>query len=83
MGARKIDVVGVPPIGCVPALRTLRGGIARDCVDTYNQASIKFNSELSMELERLATYHPGTKIVYIDVYNPLLELILHPSDYGM
>ncbi|XP_010935132.2 GDSL esterase/lipase EXL3 [Elaeis guineensis] len=82
LGPRKIGVVGVPPIGCLPAQRTLRGGIARDCVDAYNQASIKFNSELSMEVERLATYHPGAKIVYIDVYNPLLELIMHPYDYG-
>ncbi|KAG1360991.1 GDSL esterase/lipase EXL3-like [Cocos nucifera] len=82
LGARRIGVAGVPPIGCAPAQRTLKGGIARDCVDAYNQASIKFNSELSMELERLATYHAGAKIIYIDVYNPVLELILHPSDYG-
>ncbi|MCL7051171.1 hypothetical protein MKW94_009860 [Papaver nudicaule] len=38
MGARRIGVLGTPPIGCLPSQRTLAGGKARKCVKSYNQA---------------------------------------------
>ncbi|KAK1320098.1 GDSL esterase/lipase EXL1 [Acorus calamus] len=83
MGARRIGVVGVPPLGCVPMLRTLQGGINRGCVTTYNQASEEFNSALSIGLQRLNTNLPDAHIVYIDIHSTLLELIQHPSHYGV
>ena len=80
--ARTIAVLGVPPLGCVPAVRTLRGGITRECVDIYNEATLLFNTELSAELTRLAPELPGSKIIYMDVYNILLDLIMNSSHYG-
>ncbi|KAK1261570.1 GDSL esterase/lipase [Acorus gramineus] len=68
MGARRIGVVGVPPLGCVPMLRTLQGGINRGCVTTYNQASEEFNSALSIGLQRLNTDLPDARI---DLWSPL------------
>ncbi|KAJ0969920.1 hypothetical protein J5N97_022797 [Dioscorea zingiberensis] len=82
LGARKIAVVGVPPVGCVPSQRTIEGGLERHCVPLYNQAAVMFNSKLSTELDRLNKTLPGAQIVYIDIYTPLLDLIKRPFAYG-
>lgn len=82
MGARKIGVLGVPPIGCLPSQRTLAGGIERECVTLYNQASTMFNSELSVQSQRLHYMLRVSKIIYIDIYTPLLDMIFRPFAYG-
>ncbi|KAM0938716.1 putative triacylglycerol lipase [Dioscorea sansibarensis] len=75
-------VVGVPPVGCVPSQRTIEGGIERHCVPLYNQAAVMFNLKLSTELERLNKTLTGAQVVYIDIYTPLLDLIMRPFAYG-
>ncbi|KAK1295699.1 GDSL esterase/lipase [Acorus calamus] len=82
LGARKIAVAGVPPMGCVPYIRTVYGGFQRECVPLFNHLAETFNSKLSMELPKLNDSLPGSKIVYIDVYTIALDLIEHPSKYG-
>ncbi|KAJ6840043.1 uncharacterized protein M6B38_312395 [Iris pallida] len=82
LGARKIDVLGVPPIGCLPSQRTLAGGIERECVPLYNAAANMLNGELSVELQRLTSTSPGSRIRYIDIYTPLFDIISRPSAYG-
>lgn len=82
LGARKIAVAGVPPLGCVPMVRTVRGGMTRECVDIYNQASVLLNTELSAQLTTLASDLPGSLILYIDIYDILLDLIMNPTNYG-
>ncbi|KAG0474879.1 hypothetical protein HPP92_014565 [Vanilla planifolia] len=82
LGARKISVVSAPPIGCLPSQRTLAGGIERICNPTYNQAAVAFNSRLSNEMQKLNNTLPRTRILYVDLYTPLLDIILHPLKYG-
>ncbi|CAL9069169.1 unnamed protein product [Musa banksii] len=74
--------MGAPPIGCMPSQRTLAGGIERECVTLYNEAATMFNSQLSKEVQRLDSTLLGSKIVYIDIYTPLLDMILRPFAYG-
>ncbi|CAL9076221.1 unnamed protein product [Musa textilis] len=81
-GARRIAIMGAPPIGCMPSQRTLAGGIERECVTLYNEAAMMFNSQLSKEVQRLNSPLLGSKIVYIDIYTPLLDMILRPFAYG-
>lgn len=81
-GARRIGIIGAPPIGCMPSQRTLAGGIERECVTLYNEAATMFNSQLSKEVQRLDSTLLGSKIVYIDIYTPLLDMILRPFAYG-
>ncbi|CAL9782151.1 unnamed protein product [Musa acuminata subsp. burmannicoides] len=81
-GARRIAIMGAPPIGCMPSQRTLAGGIERECVTLYNEAATMFNSQLSKEVQRLDSTLLGSKIVYIDIYTPLLDMILRPFAYG-
>ncbi|KAG0473156.1 hypothetical protein HPP92_015013 [Vanilla planifolia] len=82
LGARKISVVSAPPIGCLPSQRTLAGGIERICNPTYNQAAVAFNSRLSNEMQKLNNTLPRARILYVDLYTPLLDIILHPLKYG-
>lgn len=72
---------GAPTLGCLPSTRTLAGGVNRDCAKDYNEAAQLFNSKLSAELDSLNKL-PGARMVYIDIYNPLLELIQNPNKYG-
>lgn len=82
LGARRIGITGLPPVGCLPSQRSLAGGIERECVPLYNQAAKTLNSELQMEIQRLNRTLAGSTIVYIDMYTPLLDMILRPSAYG-
>lgn len=82
LGARRIGVFSAPPIGCVPSQRTLAGGFARVCAEPYNQAALLFNSKLSDKLDTLTTTLLDSRIVYIDIYSPLLDLIQYPQKYG-
>ncbi|KAK3231871.1 hypothetical protein Dsin_003752 [Dipteronia sinensis] len=82
LGARRVAVFSAPPIGCVPSQRTLAGGIERECVDEYNQAAVLFNKKLSSRLDSLSSSLSNSKIIYIDVYNPLLDIIQNPQKYG-
>ncbi|XP_048335691.2 GDSL esterase/lipase EXL3-like [Ziziphus jujuba] len=81
-GARRIGVVSVPAIGCVPSQRTLSGDIERGCSDSANQAAILFNSKLSSQIASINNKFPEARLVYLDFYNPLLFLIRDPASYG-
>ncbi|GMY28218.1 GDSL esterase/lipase EXL3-like [Fagus crenata] len=82
LGARKIGVLSAPPLGCVPSQRTLVGGSKEECAKDPNEASKMFNDKLSAELGYLNDNLPDAKVVYIDVYYPLLDLITNPNKYG-
>ncbi|XP_050214247.1 GDSL esterase/lipase EXL1-like [Mercurialis annua] len=82
LGGRRIGVFSAPPIGCVPSQRTLAGGSERVCADNYNEAATLFNSKLSAKLNSLTTSLPQSKIIYIDIYKPLLNIIQYPKQYG-
>ncbi|XP_072959174.1 GDSL esterase/lipase At3g14820-like [Typha angustifolia] len=81
LGAQKVGVFGVPPVGCVPFQRTV-GGFRRDCFDDRDELSQTYNAKLIKELETLNTKLNGTKLVYIDIYSPLLDIMLNPQKYG-
>ncbi|KAL1188733.1 GDSL esterase/lipase EXL1 [Cardamine amara subsp. amara] len=81
-GARRILLFGAPPIGCVPSQRTVAGGPERNCVVRFNDASQLFNTKLSANVDVLSRTLPDAKVVYIDIYDPLLELIVNPQEYG-
>ncbi|XP_062074624.1 GDSL esterase/lipase EXL3-like [Humulus lupulus] len=82
-GARRIGVVSLPPIGCVPSQRTLSGDISRGCNEQGNQAATLFNAKLSSLLTSLNNKLPQARLVFFDIYKPLISLIQNPSTYGL
>ncbi|KAK0603021.1 hypothetical protein LWI29_000559 [Acer saccharum] len=82
VGARRIAVVSLPPVGCLPSQRTISGGIARECSEPTNQAAQLFNSKFSSVIGCLNQKFPDSKIVFLDAYTPLLSLFQNPANYG-
>uniref|UniRef100_A0A0A0KJF5 GDSL esterase/lipase EXL3 n=2 Tax=Cucumis sativus TaxID=3659 RepID=A0A0A0KJF5_CUCSA len=82
LGARRIGVLSLPAIGCVPSQRTLFGGAARGCSEAANSMAVLFNSKLSSLIDSLGNEYSDAKFVYLDVYTPFLALIQNPAEYG-
>ncbi|XP_010266002.1 PREDICTED: GDSL esterase/lipase EXL3-like isoform X1 [Nelumbo nucifera] len=82
LGARNIGVINAPPVGCVPFQRTVNGGKVKGCAENYNAAAKMFNAKLQPQIHWLKKELPHTRLVYIDVYYPLLDIIQRPHLYG-
>ncbi|AEE35770.1 GDSL lipase/esterase [Arabidopsis thaliana x Arabidopsis arenosa] len=81
-GARRIQVFGAPPVGCVPSQRTLAGGPTRNCVVRFNDATKLYNVKLAANLGSLSRTLGDKTIIYVDIYDSLLDIILDPRQYG-
>ncbi|KAF5955896.1 hypothetical protein HYC85_008752 [Camellia sinensis] len=84
LGPKRIGLFGSAPIGCLPSQRTLAGGELRVCSEIYNQAAQLMNSKLSSAITSYnnSLNDPKARIVYTDIYNPLLNIILNHDKYG-
>lgn len=81
-GARRIAILGMPPIGCVPSQRTLAGGVARDCDPARNRAAQMYNSRLKGAVAGLQEELHCQRIGYVDIYDVLQDMIANPCAYG-
>ncbi|KAK9279747.1 hypothetical protein L1049_013429 [Liquidambar formosana] len=84
LGARKIGVTSLPPMGCLPATITLFGDDSNECVAKLNRDAISFNNKLnftSQSLQNSSSLSNLTVLVF-DIYQPLYELVTKPSDNG-
>ncbi|PKI35438.1 hypothetical protein CRG98_044167 [Punica granatum] len=74
--------LNLPPVGCLPGQRTLRGGFKRHCFEDGNNAALLFNSKISSLTDSLSSQLSGSKIVYLEIYDILLSLIQNSTQYG-
>ncbi|EPS73918.1 hypothetical protein M569_00836, partial [Genlisea aurea] len=79
LGARKISLGGLPPMGCMPLERAENG---RDCVEAYNIVALRFNAKLYDMVRSLNVGIPGLNLVFSDPYYTVLDLVRRPYDYG-
>ncbi|CAI9761549.1 unnamed protein product [Fraxinus pennsylvanica] len=82
LGARKIGVTTLPPLGCVPAVITIFGEDSNYCVEKVNKAAISFNNKLNATSQNLQSKLSGLNLVVLDIYQPLYDLVTKPSDNG-
>ncbi|RHN77638.1 putative triacylglycerol lipase [Medicago truncatula] len=82
LGARRIGIFNVPPLGCVPMQRTLAGGFERKCVEKISNATMLYNDKLSKEIDSLKQNLSNSRIVYLDVYSPIQDVIANEQKYG-
>ncbi|KAL4591645.1 hypothetical protein LXL04_004615 [Taraxacum kok-saghyz] len=82
LGARKIGVSNIPPIGCLPASITIFGKDKNECVTKMNLVAQYFNKKLNATTINLKAMLPGLKLVVLDIYEPLYNMIHKPSDFG-
>ncbi|KAF8026069.1 hypothetical protein BT93_F2783 [Corymbia citriodora subsp. variegata] len=86
-GARRIAVAGLPPIGCLPVVIDLNSGNPfqnRSCIEKFSSVAWNYNKMLQKELGKMekSTKSVGVVINYIDIYNPLTQIIKAPTSFG-
>lgn len=82
LGARKFGVTSLPPLGCLPAARTLFGFHEKGCVSRINTDSQQFNKKLNSSAASLQKQLPGLRLVIFDIFQPLYDLVKNPSAQG-
>ncbi|XP_050370066.1 GDSL esterase/lipase At5g22810 [Argentina anserina] len=82
LGARRIGVTTLPPLGCLPAAITLFGLGDNECVAKLNVDAVSFNNKLNVTSQNLQTKMPGLKLVVFDIYQFLYNLVMNPADNG-
>ncbi|GLT55505.1 hypothetical protein SLA2020_286200 [Shorea laevis] len=83
LGARKISLSGLSPMGCLPLERATNIMDHHGCVERYNNLALEFNGKLKGLIAKLNKELPGLKLVFADVYNIFLQIITRPSIYGI
>ncbi|PIN10423.1 hypothetical protein CDL12_16986 [Handroanthus impetiginosus] len=78
LGARRLVVVGVPPFGCMPLVRTLRDEIK--CDMELNKVASSFNTKIQRELNTLK--ETSIRSVFVDIYSIILNAVENPKRYG-
>ncbi|XP_052187038.1 GDSL esterase/lipase At5g22810 [Diospyros lotus] len=82
LGARRIGVATLPPLGCLPAAITVFGGDSNECVAKLNKAAISFNYKLNFTSQKLQAKLSNLTLVVLDIYHPLYDLVTKPADFG-
>uniref|UniRef100_A0A7N0TAK2 GDSL esterase/lipase n=1 Tax=Kalanchoe fedtschenkoi TaxID=63787 RepID=A0A7N0TAK2_KALFE len=82
LGARKISLAGLPPMGCLPMERAENAMNGRACVDEYNLVAWDFNNKLSNVAAYLNGKLSGINVVISNPYDVFVQLIQSPSSYG-
>eukprot|EP01018_Ginkgo_biloba_P000400 Gb_07440 [translate_table: standard] len=86
-GARKLALLGLPPVGCLPVERTVqqpqqKGLNKYGCAELLNKVAVSFNEKLKATLAGLEPSLPELKVVYVDIYGIVLDIIYKPAKYG-
>lgn len=79
LGARRLIVVGVLPLGCVPLMKTIRN--QNTCVESLNSVAYTFNAKISQRLDSLKK-KLGLQVASVDVYGMIQRAVANPKKYG-
>lgn len=82
LGCRNIVVNGLPPIGCLPIQITAKSPFSRKCIKKENLDAQMYNQKLDSLLLQLQAHLPGSKILYMDSYAFVANLISSPQLHG-
>ncbi|KAK9267168.1 hypothetical protein L1049_009588 [Liquidambar formosana] len=87
LGATRLVVVGVPPLGCMPLVKTIMGenkcvGTYNKCVGTYNKVAFSFSSKIKGKLATLKA-SLRMKTAFVDAYGVIESAINSPQRYGI
>ncbi|XP_006655787.1 GDSL esterase/lipase APG [Oryza brachyantha] len=82
MGARRIGVTSLPPLGCLPAAITLFGYGSSGCVSRLNSDAENFNRKMNYTVDSLSKTYSDLKIAVFDIYTPLYDLVTSPQSQG-
>ncbi|KAL6284067.1 hypothetical protein ACE6H2_014996 [Prunus campanulata] len=82
LGARKMSIASLPPMGCLPLERTTNIFSGSDCIEEYNDVARIFNVKLQGLIEKLSKKLVRIQLVLSNTYDILLEIIQNPTTFG-
>ncbi|XP_057442196.1 GDSL esterase/lipase At2g30310-like [Lotus japonicus] len=84
LGCRKFVVTGLTPIGCIPLQITAKFLTSKDrnCVEDENVDAKFYNQKLARRSLQIQAMLPRSRVVYADIYDPLINLLNQPEKYG-
>ncbi|XP_062116533.1 GDSL esterase/lipase At1g74460 [Humulus lupulus] len=82
LGARKLMVFGLGPMGCIPLQRVLSTSGSGGCQDRSNKLALSFNKAASKLLKDLSGTLPNANYQFGDAYDVVNDVISNPSKYG-
>eukprot|EP00253_Pinus_taeda_P022823 PITA_22823 len=82
LDVRRIGVINLPPLGCLPVEKTLRIKVEGECAEELNEAAAEFNEKLISTIDRLKPKLPGLRIVSLNYYDNVLDAVKDPAKYG-
>lgn len=83
LGARKVCLTALPPMGCLPLERTTNLASGGKCIDKYNDVAMDFNRMLEGLVRNLNQELSGMQLVLSSPYAILYDIIQNPRSYGM
>nr|XP_048320801.1 GDSL esterase/lipase At4g16230-like isoform X2 [Ziziphus jujuba var. spinosa] len=81
LGARRIIVANVGPVGCIPFVRDLNPDAGDNCVEFINDAIQQFNNQVKCLINELSTTLEGSTFVYADVYSIVEDILQNYESY--
>lgn len=82
LGARRIAVFSLGPVGCVPARALLSGAPVDRCYGKMNVMVKNYNKGLESLVQNVPTNYPGAVAVFGGVYNLVQRFRANPTRYG-
>ncbi|XP_072983431.1 GDSL esterase/lipase APG-like [Typha latifolia] len=82
LGARKVGVTSLPPLGCLPATIQKYGHRRGECISRLNDYARDFNTKLEAAVNSSSRLFPELRIVIFDIYKPLYDLATAPTKHG-
>nr|BAK04674.1 predicted protein [Hordeum vulgare subsp. vulgare] len=82
LGGRRFVFVGVPPVGCLPLVRTLLGMGAQTCHEDMNSMATSFNRRLA-EVVHFLRNQRDIRATFIDVYPIISMATIDPKTFGL
>lgn len=82
LGARKISLGGIPPMGCLPLERATNYAGEDKCQQSYNDVALNFNRKLAGLVQQVNKELVGARVVLSNPYYSMMEIVKKPSAYG-
>lgn len=84
LGARKISLTGLPPIGCLPLERATNyvNGNGNGCMEGYNLVALHFNGKLNDLVKKMNGEMAGIRVVFSNPYGIFMQMIKKPAQFG-
>ena len=79
LGARRFGVLSTVAFGCEPSAR-LTGGSS--CSMAANLGAQMYNNLLKAGIASLQSKHPDAKLVFFDIFTPLVNIASNPQQFG-